>query len=288
MKHITTLLFSAALLLFAVSAAAQESKPRWVQKGVNSLNKNAGEDYSFMTFTTSGIDVNKLKAERLEPLLEQLGSQYGVSPERMSVDTLAVGVNGRTTYRISFPSDDGYSEVYAQQVDEWSRYNDDIDNWTFEMKQLYAVSDRNSAPDFDEFELTAKYGAAPAFMSLIPGLGQIHKGQPGKGYAILGTEVALVGISIAGAVSAGYYNRLANENPQGYDSYQSRADSFRQMRNVGLIAGGALYLYNIIDAAVAKGARRVVVETPGKHNAEIAFVPAVSQLGVGVGMTLRF
>lgn len=288
MKKIAVFSFAAVSLLLLSAAASAQTKPQWVQNGVKALNRARSNDgYEFRTFTTTGQNIRTLEAQGLMPLKEYAGGLYGVGAEQMLVDTLDLG-GGETALRISLPSSDGSSQLCAQLVDEWSQFNDDIDEWGFDLHRLYAISEGSAAPQFDDFTLTSNYGLKPMWMSLIPGVGQIYKGQKAKGYAILGSEVVLAGVAIYSAAEMARYNRLARKSEAGYDSYKSTVATFRSVRNAALIVGGALYVYNLVDAAVAKGARRVVVKRPDSPSAEFAFVPVVTECGAGVGVAVTF
>lgn len=287
MKKISILFVLAGLLISTAGSAQQP--PRWVQRGVAPLNRERTNDsYRFEAFSTPGPDRARLAADHFRPLLEYVGAQYEVDTGQMQLDSLPADGAERTTYRISFPHQGQPAEVYAQLVDDWMQRVEEIDCGDFELHQLYAVSERNAVPAFDSFTLTERYPAKAAWMSVVPGLGQIYKGQRGKGYAILGTEAVLIGGIIYSAVEMRYYNRLAADHPEDYDSYRSNVTTFRQLRNVCLVAGGTLYLYNLIDAAVAKGSRRVVVRRFDNRDVEFAFVPVVTGNGAGVGLCVKF
>ena len=69
-------------------------------------------------------------------------------------------------------------------------YNTDL-NPVFEYYQLYAVSEKDVTPVFDTFERGERSKGTAALMNIIPGAGQLYKGHTFKGYAILGSEIAL-------------------------------------------------------------------------------------------------
>ena len=281
------------MLLVAVAymTASAQTRPRWVQKGVKAMNNEcSNKSYGFHRFTTFGEDINELEAERFKPLMKYVSKEYRTDIDRMKLDSLSSDSCSRTTYRLSFLSQDGkVSEVFAQLVDDWSQYEDDVDSWGFELHQLYAVSERNVQPQFDNFRLTDNYGIKPLFLSIIPGLGQIYKGQDAKGYAILGAEALLLAGGVYSVTEVGRYNRLAKKNFGVYNNYESNATSYRHIRNACFIAGGALYIYNLIDAAISKGKRRVVVELQNNTGAEFAFSPVINECGgIGVGMSVKF
>ena len=279
------------LVAMACMTVSAQPKPRWVQKGVKAMNnERSNKSYDFHTFATSGVDINELETERFKPLMEYVSKEYGTDIDRMKLDSLSSDGCSRTTYRLSFLSQDGkVSEVFAQLVDDWSQYEDNVDSWGFELHQLYAVSERNVQSQFDNFRLTDNYGIKPLFLSIIPGLGQIYKGQDAKGYAILGAEALLLAGGVYSVTEVGRYNRLAKKNPGIYNNYESNATTYRQIRNACFIAGGALYVYNLIDAAISKGRRRVVVERQNNTGAGFAFLPVISECGgIGVGMSVKF
>lgn len=281
------------MLLVAATCmtASAQPKPRWVQKGIKAMNNaRSNKSYGFHKFYSYGTDLNELEYERLKPLMEYVSKEYGTDIDGMKLDSLSSDSCSRTTYRLSFLSQDGkVSEVFAQLVDDWSRYEDNVDSWGFELHQLYAVSERNVQPQFDNFRLTDNYGIKPLFLSIIPSLGQIYKGQDAKGYAILGAEALLLAGGVYSVTEVGRYNRLAKKNPGVYNSYQSNATTYRHIRNACFIAGGALYIYNLIDAAISKGKRRVVIERQNNTGAEFVFSPVISECGgIGVGMSVKF
>ena len=49
------------------------------------------------------------------------------------------------------------------------------------------------------------------------------------------------------------------EQPRHAQTYNSKADNWESGRNICIGAAAALYVYNLIDAVAAKGARRVTV-----------------------------
>ena len=287
MKKISILVVLAGLLVSTAGSAQQP--PRWVQRGVAPLNRERTNDsYSFHVLSTSGLDLGLLRNEGFQPLKEYVSAHYGVAPSDVQISEVGAAEGEPATYKLSFADAQGPGEVYAQLVDEFSWLTDEIGGCDFELNRLYAISERNAVPQFDDFTITNKYGAKPVLMSIIPGLGQIYKGQSGKGFAIMGSEVVLIAGTVYSAVEAGRYNRLAKENPEFYANYQSSAQTFRVLRNVCLITGGALYIYNLIDAAVCKGASRVVVKRKNNTDAQFAFVPVVNDYSAGVGMSVRF
>ncbi len=284
------LLVLAGLALSTQVMAQGKGKPRWVDKSEESLDKKRyNETYQFKVFNTYGMDVNRLMEERFDPLMAYLGEEFGVRAETMRVDSLQLEGDEVMTYFITFPSPRGEVVMYAQRVDECCVFEDYVDNtYQYEFYQLYAVSTRpNVVPTFDDFELTRSYNSAAVALSIIPGMGQVYKGQKAKGYSFLGAEVAFVAGSIAFTVKKNYSRRKVRNGIPNVDSWKSKQRSWRQMRNMCLGLGGGLYVYNLIDAAVAKGNRQLIVNK-AQQKTNVSFAPAVFSDGVGGAFVLNF
>ena len=127
---------------------------------------------------------------------------------------------------------------------------------------LFAVAFNPNRVAFDKIEFTTEYGARAVLQSvIIPGWGQMYKRSYGKGIAILSLQVASVaGIFACDNLSSSYFNKaLSERSNEVREQYYDRSTSFRNIRNGLIVAAGAIYVYNIVDAATAKGAKRYKV-----------------------------
>lgn len=153
---------------------------------------------------------------------------------------------------------------------------------------LYTVADHNhpqTGSYDDRISLTSSYGARGLIRSIIPGWGQIYKGSVAKGTSILCGEAACaVGIIVCENQRASYHKKM-KEQPRHAQTYNSKADNWETGRNICIGAAAALYVYNLIDAAASKGARRVVVKNARQT---LSFHPTFSPSGGGVSMTWNF
>lgn len=148
---------------------------------------------------------------------------------------------------------------------------------------LYGVADKES-PNFDRLSFSRKYGMRGFARSLIvPGWGQLYKGNTTKGACILGGEVALVtGIIVAENLRSSYVKKM-REQPKHLETYNTKADNWENVRNVCIGGAAALYVYNLIDALVANGRKRSVT-----HKAvHLAVYPSAGDCN-GVALALRF
>jgi len=119
----------------------------------------------------------------------------------------------------------------------------------------------------------------------VPGLAQIYKGSYGKGAAFISGEVLLIGgIITTEFMRRNYSQKIAQtHNTNLKESYARNANICAITRNVCIGGAAALYIWNIIDGAVAKGKTHVVVD--GKT---LTFTPFVSTECTGIAMNLKF
>ncbi|MDE6694121.1 MAG: hypothetical protein K2K05_12125 [Muribaculaceae bacterium] len=156
------------------------------------------------------------------------------------------------------------------------------------MTDLYTVNDKTQpgqGSNRDNIYTTTSYGAAPVFYSLIPGVGQFVKGSSLKGSLFLGgTAVGAAAVVLCENQRATYAKKM-KERPQHFDFYRNKKSQWETGRNVAIGVTGAVYLWNLIDAAVAPGRRKVVVK-----NRSYAYdvAPVVFDNGVGLGLALNF
>lgn len=288
MQVASVLLLALTCLILPQSMTAQ-SKPRWAQKGVSSMNKARSNDtYEFMSTETFGPDVNVLRRERMIPLLNQIAEKYGLEADKASVDTLgAPEAGGVTDCRITFPAGDTLHVCYARLVDEYEVFDDNADQtYDYTLCQLYAVSRMDVQPVYDDFELTRTYNAEAVALSIVPGMGQMYKGQTVKGAAILGGEAALIAGAVAFSIKKNHSRNHVGQDAGTSDSWHSKERGWRQMRNLCIGLAGGLYVYNLLDAALSKGARQVVVKK--KDDPILAVVPVVMTDGAGLSLVLNF
>ena len=272
MKKVIT----AILVIFFSLSLHAEPTPRWVKKGVDELNRQrTNASYSFHIFHQEDNNRAFYKFDRLTPLLQYIDTEYNVEASGLTVDSIPANGDLPASYMVTFEKDGQPTTVYARIVDQYQKFEDYADNTSeYDFYQLYAISNPGfTTPDFDNFTLKRKYGIKPVFMSIIPGLGQIYKGEPAKGYTFLGIEAAMVASIVYATTQVNKWNNLAKKNPEFYDNYQSKATTFRQWRTFCLIAGGALYVYNLFDAALAKGARYVDIKKNTSPDMQLTFTP---------------
>ena len=284
------------LICLCISTGAYaDSKPLWVKKGISELNKQRLNDtYSFKLFHTVDADKRVIELSRFRALQEYVDSAYNVSVADMRLDSIP-GNNGRTTYTVSFDKNGQRQTVYAQLVDQYTRLEEFVTNkFEYNYYQLFAISNPGvTVPEFDDFTLTTNFNRGQAVArSLIPGLGQIYKGQKVKGYIFMGTEALLIAGIIYSNDRYHHYKDLYNKT--GDRNYHNNKTTFRELLTFCSIAAGGLYIYNLFDAALCHIPRRVEISQAGRPNASLSWSPVIlpdasgKGLGFGVGLDFNF
>lgn len=268
--------FALYLLLFmsmiSFSSEAKEKseriKPSWIKNTPVSNNSR----YSFeVILVENGKDLASsrimAKAELTRCVEKKFDIQVSESINEISAteqhnnDT---DKKNKVTYILDVKSDNEQVTVYCERVDEYYEIYQENGVTVFKLYTLFAVSNVGEKAMFDDFRVTAKYGAKGLWRSAIcPGWGQMYKGSMAKGISILAAEVAAIGGIIFTENERASYETKMRSQPKFAQKYKTKVDNYETARNCCIGAAAAIYVYNIIDAIVASGARRVVV-TPKK------------------------
>ncbi len=140
---------------------------------------------------------------------------------------------------------------------------------------LYQVLKPNGTGSFENVVLKTSYGAHGLYSMLVPGATQFYKGSYVKGGCMLGGTALLAGGVVWTHSTMKSYTNLENSTHSSQNKiiYHTKAQNYMVGRNVLIGAMAALYVYNVIDAFVAPGARRVV--RTGGASAQYAVMPVV-------------
>lgn len=266
------------LLFGGLLSGKAQPRPQWMHRVPEARNAT----YLFVPVT---VDASSLQSGRHESLkmlaldrslLSTLEMRYRGS---LQTDTHAVEAGGNFSERIETHSIDVVEfdgrtiRLSAHIVDEYIRHG--------RMTTLYQVGVVPS-PSFDPVSVTTRYGGRGLWRSaLIPGWGQYHKGAALKGSLILGGSALLAGgIVFFDDQRRDYLRKIARTHDRHLiDSYTTRSDHMATARNVTIGALAALYVYNLVDAVAAPGARRVVVRKQRTGPALHSFAPAIGTDG---------
>lgn len=272
------LLMTLAAFLMAASAIAQ--KPQWVGNTPRELNYT----YKFIEIVSYGSDLNGARIDALERLAGDRLLNEGVRIQQKTTkvkDKHKTQTAGQPFQQVNYDHtiintyiDNKPVELSALRIDEYETREGN----RVKLHTLFQVATCD-APVFDNVYLTTKYGFSAR--ALVPGWAQMHKGSTGKGIAIIAAEVAAIGGIIYTENERATYKSKMRSQPNFAKKYKAKADNFETARNCCIGAAAAIYLYNLIDAIVAPGAKRVVVKP---RNLDFAFVANEDFSG----LTLRY
>ena len=274
-------LFAVLSVLCTTLPVLAQSKPHWVGNKESAYNKKRSNDtYEIIKVENFGPDINVLRRERLEVLAMEISERNG----HQGVSAVIEPIGAADSYgcyreaRIIFELP--RRSVYrVMLIDDHEVFEDNLDmTYDFTLYQIYAVSRCNVEPLFDNFNIVKSDNTQATVLSIIPGMGQLYKEQYAKAFTIWGLEAGLISAAII-------FNHEGNKNKDM--PHNSKELGYKEFRNLSLVAAGVVYIYNLIDAAVSKGPRRLHIEKKGDTQMSVA--PALFNDGsAGVTFSLRF
>ena len=192
-----------------------------------------------------------------------------------------VTMQSTDSYQLQLNVEGSARPIKSRRIDEYWEITERGGKPALDYHALYAVERNGANADFSGISSVSSYGVHGLWRSaLVPGWGQFYKGSNLKGDLILGGTVALAGgIVYTETVRQDYMNKIKKtHNSDNIRGYKTRADNFAMGRNIciGCVAG--LYIYNIIDAIVSPGARRIVVKK-NANGSGYAFMPSITSDG---------
>lgn len=276
----------AVAVMVITAAAAFALKPKWVANTPHELN----DTYKFVDVVTYGSTVDAARALVKDGLTDDLQIQNGLEIKRRTKQTTTIDkhrVDGgrlhedkRDNIVVELQIDGETFRVQAVPVDEYAENK----NGQVELHSLYMVAMTDN-PVFDRAHVTTHYGFTPVAMSIIPGLGQLYKGSKGKAAAFFGSTALSVSAIIVCDNQRATYMKKCTEQPKFAKYYRNKADNWETGRNVSIGIAAGIWLYNIIDAACAKGARKVDVTPAARHS--FGVTPFATADGAA-GLTLSY
>ena len=278
------------VLIFCLPMFANTEEPRWM----SSLPHPSNSSFYYVRIEALATDVESAKKLCLKYLASRIELEQSVRISEVSMttdETTSTMENGRfrenivTKSNYSFRVEGTPVNLTAKLVDEFLVETIVGGKRMLKMNTLYAVARKGYAPVFDDISFSRYYGMQGFARSLIPGWGQMYKGSTTKGLCILGGEVVCIGGIIVCENLRSSYIKKMKEQPKFAKDYSSKADNWENGRNFCIGAAAALYVYNLIDAIAAKGAKRVIVKPTGRPS--FSLVPTVMDTG-GCGLVFAY
>ncbi len=281
-----------ALLLFTYMAttplSAQKKsdplKPKWLTQ---KLPEAKTPLYSLIRTIGEGHNLGEARQNCMKDLTDFLEHNRGITVNSTLSGQETVRDNEeadiQTQYTFEYKEDGRTFSIDSRKIDEYWTYKDG----NYRCNILYAVANKDGGDTHcDDISLSTRYGARGFARSIIiPGWGQMYKGNYLKGSLILGGEAAFIAGIIAAENLRATYKKKMKEQPNHMQAYNTKADNCENIRNVCIGAAAALYVYNLIDAIAANGAKRVIIK---KKPENLSLLPVVSPLYGGVSIAYKF
>lgn len=149
---------------------------------------------------------------------------------------------------------------------------------------LLVQTAKNPTLDYETISVSDEYRFS--VRTFVPGMTQIYKGSKGKGATIIATEAAAAaGIILCENQRASYIKKM-KEQPKHTKEYNSKANNWENGRNISIGITAGIWVYNIIDAAVARGTKRIEI-SPTKGNS-LSIIPFATPNTAGVSLAYHF
>lgn len=250
-------------VLAALPAAGQDRlAPQWLRHAPESCSAGT----VFVPVTVPYVNRQGAGQLALGKLSETLENDFVVSKNQVLDDTAVItrdkgGITGSQrsqTATVSITVDGSPVQLRCVLADEW---------WNPRQREysaLYQVA-KNDAAAFCSTSTTTRYGFGPVALSLIPGAGQFAKGDILKGSIFMGGCAAgTAGIIFLESQKKSYAAMRAQTHDVNLiKRYAAKESNLGTARNVCIGITCALFIYNLIDAAAAPGARKVKVSPDG-------------------------
>jgi hypothetical protein len=242
--------------IFAQSRASHPDKLPWVDD-VFPAKKGA---FEYRVARGEGVTLSDARNDAFSGLLADLGNEAGVSVSSQTLAEIKSSLDyspGSNEYRESTSSvtthkidREGFKASFTK-VSEYYEYA----HGRYLLWELYEVS---SGTTFKAIipEYTTHYGGRALWRSMIiPGWGQFHKRKAAKGVIFLTTEIAAIsGLAFCEIQRSDNWRKSTETtNVAITKEYRNRADSWELRRNILAGAAAGIYLWNVLDAALAKG-----------------------------------
>lgn len=288
-------IFVLICLFSAISALAGDLrseglKPKWVLNVPVSHNPT----YTFKSVYVEGMATlqqarNAAKVELLSVVEREDHVQVSEEYRRQSYQQKETDGGMHETikdmYTIDVMVDGKPVHLNYMKVAEYWEDDTRAGSHSIKLHTLYMVAKPGVVPSFDDVSFTPRYGARGLIRSMfIPGWGQLYKGSTVKGLCMLGGTAAVATAIVVAENTRADYKKKMREQPKLADKYNSKADRWETTRNVCIGAAAALYIYNIVDAIVADGARRTVIQKRNSFSMQPQFTRDYS----GISFTYNF
>lgn len=270
---------------YAIAQKSTGLRPKWVG---NTPNSNDNAYYFIEVYSDASISLNAARASVKQEIASNVERTDKVSVNEIFEDNSTqlydgdkVSMQSHDSYQLKLNVEGTARPITSRRIDEYWKPVQRGGTTVLDYHALYAVERNGIIADFSNISTVSSYGVHGLWRSaIVPGWGQLYKGSNLKGGLILGGTIALVGgIIFTENQRMDYINKIAKtHDANNRRTYTTKSDHFATGRNICISALAALYVYNLIDAVVAPGARRVVIKKSQKGKS-YTFSPAITLEG---------
>lgn len=277
------ILFVTVYMMLCVSAMAQLS-----QKEKTDLINSVKSNYSLTQIDGASLYKTKSGYQVLVTVvsvssaksIEDQNREAQTKATRLASEYLSGATNSSMTIYDSESSSNSSKESLSEKIVQSSMAQ------VKSMQPLFKMDGSDGQNVFAYFlvisQTAAKNGVA-GVLSIIPGMGQFYKGSVTKGSVFLGlTAAAVAGVIVCESTRSSYKNK-AIEQPKYTKDYSTKADNWETARNICIGVGGAIWVWNIIDAFTTKSAKRKIVTS---QNSSLSFQPFATPNAAGQGLDM--
>ncbi|WP_163629086.1 DUF5683 domain-containing protein [Paludibacter sp. 221] len=246
------------------------------------LPKPTNSSYYFRVARGQGNSEKEARENAIVALVSDIAKAEGVYVSGKEISSvIATSTSEKNDYKNIYVIDVPKLKLSFKPIDDFFEKDGGYHNYNCWV--LFEVAYNPDKVEYENLSFTTQYGARGLWRSaIVPGWGQMYKGSTAKGLCILGGEVLLAGGIIATeSMRASYIKKIGEtRNVSHIQTYANKADNMENIRNICIGGAAALYLYNLIDAVAAPGARR--------WNKDTSFVPVIAPDYAGIGLAINF
>jgi len=241
------------LNLNTVIAQSKSDRKPWVD-GVFPKNYNNSE---YRITSGDAPTLNQAREIAFNEFLSRISSEAGVEVSSNAITEVSNIIDGNRSretlefYQTTVIKGKDVSVAFAR-VDEYY----ELVNGRYHLWVLFEVNKRSQKFEPLIPQYSDNYGMVAGWRSAVaPGWGQFYKKKTGKGVFFLTTEVVAISGIVFCEMKRSDNMRKSKEttNLTIIREYRSRADDWELIRNATIGVAAGVYVWNILDAALAKG-----------------------------------
>lgn len=279
LSSIKQIIFTFIFVLLTITTIAQE-KPGWI------YNKPKPANNTYLYDTEWGVASSAKEAENeaFSKVFRFAAMQVGQPFE--SIEINSIEINKALQNGLDYSVIARQYNIPINKVCEYS----EREGYGYKVYILCQVAkDARVSPQWSNFSGCDRQGVdgmAVLKSALVPGLGQFHKGQTGKGIGFLVGEAASISGIVAGqSMRHTYINKMNSTNNASLKKqYADRANMFTTVRNISIGAAAAIYVWNVLDAIISRGNNQSV----RTNSTSLNLIPVVTDESVAFSVNYNF